>query len=175
MANFNYKDHMNNIVNTILNSDSDIKNNIENKLSDTYFSANPAETDSDSDIINDVEYDDLKKIMKINYSYPDQTDPHFQKKIYKKREFYYHKIPPRHVLTEYQDIKKFRDMACGGNFRLRSQQSLLANFLNPDTPFRGLLIYHGVGTGKCLDPNSLISVYNHHCYIRETIPRELEH
>lgn len=101
--------------------------------------------DADSEVIP---HDDFIKIMKINYSYPEQNDPHFQQKMYKKREFYYHKIPSRPVLTDYQDIKKFRDMACGGNFRLRSQQSLLSNFLNPDTPFRGVLIYHGVGTGK---------------------------
>ena len=99
----------------------------------------------DSDNISD---DDLVNIMKINYSYPEQSDLNFQKKIYKKREFYYNKIPSRKILTDYQDIKKFRDMACGGNFRLRSQQSLLANFINPVTPFRGILIYHGVGTGK---------------------------
>ena len=98
--------------------------------------------------------------MKINYSYPEQSDLHFQEKLYKKREFYYHKIQPREILTEYADIKKFRDMACGGNFRLRSQQSLLSNFMNPDTPFRGLLIYHGTGTGKCVHPDTLISIEN---------------
>ena len=118
--------------------DSDKSNSDDSNLS----------SDSKKTIDLNVSDDNLKKIMKINYSYPDQSDPHFQKKIYKKREFYYNKIPPRAVLTDYQDIKKFRDMACGGNFRLRSQQSLLANFMNPDTPFRGMLIYHGVGTGK---------------------------
>ena len=119
--------------------------NIIESLDSDLSNSDIDETDTDSEVIA---HDDLKKIMKINYSYPDQNDPHFQQKMYKKREFYYHKIPSRNILTNYQDIKKFRDMACGGNFRLRSQQSLLANFLNPDTPFKGVLIYHGVGTGK---------------------------
>jgi len=119
------------------------------------------ETDSDLETaIGNVIPDDLQQIMKINYSYPEQSDLHFQEKLYKKREFYYHKIQPREILTEYADIKKFRDMACGGNFRLRSQQSLLSNFMNPDTPFRGLLIYHGTGTGKCVHPDTLISIEN---------------
>ncbi len=126
--------------------------NTETESTETETESTETESEStitDSEpIIGSVAPDDLVNIMKINYSYPEQDDPHFQKKIYKKREFYYHKIAPRAVLTDYHDIKKFRDMACGGNFRLRSQQSLLANFMNPDTPFRGILIYHGVGTGK---------------------------
>lgn len=102
--------------------------------------------------------DDITKIMKINYAYPHQTDPHFQAKLYKKREYYYNKIPDRKPIIEYDDIKKFRDMACGGQFRLRSQQTLLTNFLNPNTPFKGLLVYHGVGTGKCVHPETKVTI-----------------
>ena len=124
------------------------------------------ETDSNIDI-DPVNPSDLKSIMKINYAYPDQNDPHFQDKLYSKREFYYHKIQPREILIDYKDIKKFRDNACGGNFRLRSQQSLLANFLNPNTPFRGLLIFHGTGTGKCVHPDTIIVVNNVKCKISD--------
>jgi superfamily II DNA or RNA helicase len=129
------------------------KSNDSETLESESLESNVSETnDSDSsnnlEESNNISDDDLVKIMKINYSYPEQSELDFQKKIYKKREFYYNKISSRKILTEYQDIKKFRDMTCGGNFRLRSQQSLLANFINPDTPFRGILMYHGVGTGK---------------------------
>ncbi len=86
--------------------------------------------------------------MNRDYSYPDQNDPDFQYKIYKKREFYFHKTPYRDILTNYEDIKKFRDERCNSNFSLRSQQTLVSNFINPNTPFKGLLIYHGLGTGK---------------------------
>ena len=151
-------------------------NYLNDSLNDTYNdsqsdndSQTDTNTDNDSDdnsqtqtdsynSISNIPSDDIVKIMKINYSYPDQSDPYFQHKIYKKREYYYHKIPSRSVLTDYQDIKKFRDMACGGNFRLRSQQSLLSNFINPDTPCRGVLIYHGVGTGKCVHPQTKIDI-----------------
>ena len=203
MAKYNYIDHLNSIVNDIIQEEqlvpakkylnytlkSDSVSESADSESESADSANTksdtdpdsANTDSDSadtnsdsantesdtnsesdDIdINNIPSDDIVKIMKINYSYPEQSDQHFQKKIYNKREFYYHKIPPRNVLSDYQDIKKFRDMACGGNFRLRSQQSLLANFLNPDTPFRGVLIYHGVGTGKCVHQDTVIDVFNY--------------
>ncbi len=138
-----------------ISSESDDNKKSEESLEETLDQDTLSESESES---TNEDTKDLLKIMKINYSYPDHNDPHFQSKIYKKREFYYHKIPPRNILTEYEDIKKFRDMACGGNFRLRSQQSLLSNFINPDTPFRGILMYHGVGTGKCVHPESIIDI-----------------
>lgn len=147
MSKYNYLNHIDDIVNTIINE----KDNYLNSSEQSTF-----ETDTDSS--DNIPADDITKIMRINYSYPEQSDQHFQEKIYKKREFYYHKIQPREILSNYQDIKKFRDLSCGGSFRLKSQQSLLANFMSPDTPFRGLLIYHGVGTGKCVHPETLIYV-----------------
>ena len=152
--NFNEKQQSTDITpenkeNNSIKSDNDTDIIPENKENNSIKSDNDTDILSDTEIdINNIPADDLKKIMKINYAYPEQSDPHFQQKIYKKREFYYHKIPSRTLLSDYQDIKKFRDLACGGSFRLRSQQSLLANFMSPDTPFRGILIYHGVGTGK---------------------------
>jgi hypothetical protein len=89
-----------------------------------------------------------KELMKINYTYPDPTDPEFQYKIFKKREFYYNKIPYRSKLENYDEIKNYRDKICGGDFGLKEQQAFLTNFINPDTPYKGLLIFHGVGTGK---------------------------
>ncbi len=88
--------------------------------------------------------------MKDNndYTYPTTDDVNFQSKIFKKREFHYHKIPKREKLENYEDIKKYRDDICKGDFALREQQILLTNFLSPDTPYKGLLIMHGTGTGK---------------------------
>lgn len=81
--------------------------------------------------------------------YPEIDDPNFQSKIYKKREFYFHKIPQRDKLTDYEDIKKYRDEACGSiDFKPREQQAILSNFLNPNTPYNGLLVMHGTGVGK---------------------------
>jgi DNA polymerase III delta prime subunit len=88
------------------------------------------------------------KINNIKNSYPDVDEADFQLKIYKKREFYYHKIPKREKLEKYEEINKYRDDICKGDFKLREQQIIPTNFLSPDTPYRGLLIMHGTGTGK---------------------------
>ena len=47
--------------------------------------------------------------MKKDYSYPNIDDPSFLKKIFKKREFYYHKIPKRNIMKTYEEITKYRD------------------------------------------------------------------
>ncbi len=91
---------------------------------------------------------DLKQLIKKEYTYPELDDNDFQKKIYKKREFYYHKIPENKIRDTYEEIKDYRDQICGGKFQLYTHQSFLSNFINPNTPYKGLLIFHGVGTGK---------------------------
>lgn len=81
-------------------------------------------------------------------SYPSVEDDEFQRKLYEKREFHYHRIPEKKEITNYDELKQYRDNVCAGKFQLLSQQNLLSNFINPDTPFKGLVIFHGVGTGK---------------------------
>lgn len=98
------------------------------------------------DVGPDNEY---KKLMKVDYTYPDPSDPDFQYKIYKKREFYYHKISERPNMDEYADIKEYRENVCARQFTLHEHQAMLSNFINPNTPYKGILIFHGLGTGKC--------------------------
>jgi DNA polymerase III delta prime subunit len=116
--------------------------------------------------------ENLTELMKIDYTYPSANDKDFQYKIYKKREFYYHKIPPRPDVKNYQDIKEYRDNICARNFTLQEHQALLANFINPDTPYRGILIFHGLGSGKtCVAVaiaekfKSMVQKYNTKIYI----------
>jgi superfamily II DNA or RNA helicase len=102
-----------------------------------------------NETINNEDIKNLVDMMKINFSYPDPEDLDFQSKIYSKREYYYNKVPFRKAIDNYEDIKTYRDRECGGEkFQLQTQQSLLSNFINPDTPYKGLLVFHGVGTGK---------------------------
>ena len=90
----------------------------------------------------------LKKLNKKEYTYPEHEDNNFQYKIYEKREFYYNRIPENRKMNNYEDVKRYRDDVCGGKLSLYRHQSLLSNFINPNTPYKGLLIFHGVGTGK---------------------------
>ena len=97
---------------------------------------------------DDAKKSTLEKLMKINYSYPEPSDPNIQSKIYQKREFYFHKLPDRPEMNNYEDIREYRNNICGREFALHEHQSFLANFINPDTPYRGLLLFHGTGSGK---------------------------
>jgi len=115
---------------------------------------------------------EIETLMKQNYNYPDPNDKDFQTKIYKKREFYSNKIPNRDKLETYEDIKEVRDEACTGKFMMRDYQLFLSNFINPDTPYRGVLVYHGTGSGKTASAISIaekfkevVQKYNTKIYI----------
>jgi len=100
---------------------------------------------------NQVDKIDIKKLMKEEHVYPDPDDDNFQSKIYAKREFYINKMPGRGDLDKYEKIKKYRAEICApSKFTLQPYQSFLSNFINPDTPYKGILIFHGTGTGKCV-------------------------
>lgn len=123
----------------------------------------------------------MKNNDNTDFSYPLPNDENFQSKIYKKREFYYHKIPQRDILEDYKDIKEYREQICKGEFKLREQQILLDNFLSPETPYTGLLIMHGTGTGKTCTAISIaeqfkeqVKKYNTKIYILTFGPNNKE-
>jgi hypothetical protein len=39
--------------------------------------------------------------------------------------------------------------------------------MNPDTPYKGLLMFHGVGTGKCVLPNTKVYINDNVMNIQE--------
>lgn len=125
------------------------------------------ETTSDKNNIQEI-----VNLMKLGNTYPSQDDPDFQSKIYKKREFYYHKQPKRNEVQNYEEFKEEREKICGRKFALYEHQALITNFLNPQTPYKGLLVCHGTGTGKtCLAISTaeqfkdMVQKYNSKIYI----------
>ncbi len=94
----------------------------------------------------------LKKTRLIkDFSYPITNDPNLISKLYKKREFYYNRVPRRNKLTEYEDIQKYREANCkAGEIDPREQQIIIPNYINPNTPYKGVLLFHGVGSGKTM-------------------------
>lgn len=110
------------------------------------FDESESEDDLDKDVLNNEQ---LKELMNIEYTYPDPLDDNFQEKIYKKREFYYNKIPNRPEMKTYEEIANYREKICNpSSFQLLPQQALLSNYINPDTPYKGVLVFHGTGVGK---------------------------
>ena len=87
-----------------------------------------------------------------DFSYPQENDKDFQQKIYKKIEFYYHKVPYRDKLEKYEDIKEYRAQQCKNSLDIepKEHQNILPNFINPNTPYKGVLLMYGVGSGKTM-------------------------
>jgi hypothetical protein len=92
--------------------------------------------------------------MDIEY-YPLPADPNFQSKIYKKREFQYYRSTQRKKISNYEELKKYRTDVCKKKPSANPHQSFLANYISDKTPYRGVLIFHGVGTGKTLSALSI--------------------
>ena len=105
------------------------------------------------DLVLDLDSSDedkynLEEKMMEDHSYPSPSQENFQEAIYIKRDFYIHAIPHRKQLKTYDEVKDFRYNKCARDFTLSESQTLLANYINPNTPFRGVLIYWGTGVGK---------------------------
>jgi hypothetical protein len=91
-----------------------------------------------------------KKINK-DFSYPDPEDSELLAKLFKKREFYYNRVPKRDKMDTYEDIQKYRAMNCKkGEIEPREQQAIIPNFISPNTNYRGVILMHGVGSGKTM-------------------------
>jgi hypothetical protein len=73
--------------------------------------------------------------------YPDIEDPGFLPKLMRKREYLESKQSP---LAE-QATEPPRSTE---EFELTPTQRFVSRFLNPRTPYRGALLFHGVGVGK---------------------------
>jgi hypothetical protein len=73
--------------------------------------------------------------------YPEITDSDFNEKIYLKKEF-----RDTEIKEKKQEYKKIEPKKV--EFMLEAHQIFLKNFISPDTPYNGILIFHGTGVGK---------------------------
>ena len=77
--------------------------------------------------------------------YPNLSDPEFNLKLSKKKEF-----NENHFDGEIQNmsIEERAEILSNADFELSPHQIFVKNFLSSDTPYNSLLLYHGLGTGK---------------------------
>lgn len=101
---------------------------------------------------NNIEEENKKKTGKNFLYYPDFDDKDFYEKIYIKKEFYKNKIPKQQRTTE--------EICNARLFQLAPQQEFLRNYISIDTPYNGILIYHGTGIGKCLAYDTPLIMFN---------------
>ena len=88
----------------------------------------------------DLDESEKKIINSSYYSYPDYNDPSFNTELTKKAEFFHCK--------GLLDLIELEEKCYPTNFELGNHQKFLKNFMNKNTPYRGILIFHGVGVGK---------------------------
>lgn len=82
----------------------------------------------------------LKNEQQFMY-YPEITSPKFNEEIYLKREFRNNEIT--------EDINlNIKEKKITKEFELDPHQVFLKNYISPDTPYNGILIFHGTGVGK---------------------------
>ena len=82
-----------------------------------------------------------------DYSYPKLDDEDLQLKIYKNENLIIIESLKERNLKIMNKLKDIEEV-CKSNYKAREQQSILKNFLSPETPYKGLLVMHGTGTDK---------------------------
>src|SRR5579872_4044363 len=74
------------------------------------------------------------------------------------REFY----PATYLKGEFKELKaeEIEPIRERGKFRPMSQQLFISRFMSQYTPYDRLLLFHEVGTGKCIHKTSYITTLN---------------
>ena len=97
--------------------------------------------------LNEIELQNRDEIAReegeYKYLYPSLDDPEFTSKISQRKEFY----DTRYEKPE-GTIEEVSDKLCNAEFELAPHQMFVRNFLSFQTPYNGLLLYHGLGSGK---------------------------
>ena len=89
------------------------------------------------------------------FFYPDYTDPNFNEKIIKKKEFFINRN------NEYDtsiSLNEHSENECS-SFQLSNNQIFLKTFLSPNTPYNGILLFHGTGVGKTCSSITIAEQY----------------
>ena len=85
---------------------------------------------------------------RFGFLYPTLDDPEFIYKIAKKKEFNDNRYEEK-TTDQFQNIKEISQMICENTeFELDPHQMFVRNYMSFQTPYNGLLLFHGLGTGK---------------------------
>ncbi|QKF94147.1 SNF2 helicase [Fadolivirus algeromassiliense] len=96
-------------------------------------------------------------------SYPDIDDSDFNKEITNK--FIKYKIPKKK--------KTFDELCFPKEFQLQLPQKLLSQIINPKTPYKGILVYHRIGSGKTCTAITIGEQWKHKRRIMVLVPASL--
>lgn len=133
-----FRENINNFDNTKLDkSKLEILEKNLNTLTDYKYFNNAVELLNAKELNNPLN-------KNYNYLYPHLDDEFFNIKIANKQEFQENKL----LIKIEDDFEKQSNEICNKDFELAPHQKFIKNFLSMYTPYNGLLLYHGLGTGK---------------------------
>lgn len=110
------------------------------------------ENANDIALLKCMEVEDRESVAaneeEYGYLYPILEDSKFNIKIAKKKEFYDSRYEEK-TSEDFNNIKEVAQRLCDNTeFELAPHQMFVRNFMSFQTPYNGLLLFHGVGTGK---------------------------
>lgn len=128
------------------------KTNVDLDLNTVYANIETIDGIQNENQLNDFsllkENDDRKTLIapdnEFEYLYPNLEDPAFNVKIAERKEFNDTKYDGK----IYADIENQSNILCNAEFELAPHQLFVRNFMSFQTPYNGLLLYHGLGSGK---------------------------
>ena len=102
-----------------------------------------------NEIQNRLELENREELSKVEedykYLYPSLDDSEFNIKIATRKEFSDTKYVGKRLDKEIEEVS---EEICNAEFELAPPQMFLRNFMSFQTPYNGLLLYHGLGSGK---------------------------
>ena len=99
--------------------------------------------------------------------YPLLEEKEFTKKLLSNPEFKYYKHDDPLYITDRNEIKNLANNICSniGGYIYKQIQLFISNYISLNTPYNGILLYHGVGVGKTC--SSLLIADNFKEYVKK--------
>ena len=106
----------------------------------------------------------LEKIVIQEDIYPLLDDMDFNSKLTRYKDF---NIKGKiYSPKNHEELETLSNALCNAELELSSYQLLVRNFLSNDTPYNGLLLYHGLGTGKTC--SAITIAEEHRSFLKQT-------
>ena len=109
---------------------------------DVFYDNSTSDSDSDSENINNIDFGTYDA---ESFLYPELDDPEFNTKLLEHNEF---NTVTTNNKDDKQTLDEIQEELKSSDFILSPHQLFVKNFLSQHTPYNGLFLFHGLGTGK---------------------------
>ena len=101
---------------------------------------------------------DYNKKVDFELYYPDINDKKFTDKLLNIYDYNIHKIPKYKTINNIDDFNKVSNKMCSV-FEKTYYQHFISQYINNRTPYKSILLYHGVGVGKTCSAITLAETF----------------